>query len=302
MVIKANYSPVGRAYVNNPDLNSIDQTGDVSITLTGAKTFLSAYTRYNQISGTDRITGQFVNGSLFTSGVTGSYQIAPRTSLSGSLTAAMSDYGSSSLVGADIYTALIGGYWSATERFSFGPALRYIYSSSDNTGSRDAWALYMQAQFRAGERTQIVGALGLEYAKSSRDEGGSTVGLTGNLTAYYAINELWVWRSTIQYVTVPSPSDTNYVVNNLLIATGLDRQLLRGTLGGGLEFNFSNYEGVGVVGTKLSNENNLGTYLSYRRRFFLERLNFESKIRYATNSGQVDWNQVQVMAGVDMQF
>ena len=302
VAIMVNYHPVVRTYINNPDLNSVDQSGEVSVTVKGAKTTITAYTRLSEISGTDRLTGQFVNGALFSSGLAASYQIAPRTSLSGSLTAAVSDYGSSSLVGASIYTLQFGGYWAATERFSYGPAVRYIYSESDNTGSQDAWALYMQAQYKAGERVQIVGALGLDYMKSSRDQENSTIGLTGNLSAYYAINELWSWRNAIQYVTVPSPTDTNYVVNNLLISSGLDRQLLRGTVSGGLDWNFSNYEGVGTVSTKLSDENNLSAYLSYRRKFLLDRLNFESKLRYAVNDGQVDWNQFQVFAGLDVQF
>ena len=302
VAIKVNYNPVVRTYINNSDLNSVDQSGDVSVTVTGAKTVITAYTRLNEISGNDRLTGQFVNGALFSSGLAASYQVASRTSLSGSLTSAISDYGSSSLVGASIYTLQFGGYWAATERFSYGPAIRYTYSESDNTGSQDAWALFMQAQYQAGERVQIVGALGLNYMNSSRDQENSTIGLTGNLSAYYAINELWTWRNLIQYVTVPSPTDTNYVVNNLLVATGLDRLLTIGTVGSGLEWNFSNYEGVGKVNTQLSNENNLSAYLSYRRKFFLDRLDFESKIRYSANDGQVDWNQLQVFAGVDVQF
>lgn len=298
----ANYLPAIRTYVNNHDLDTVDQSGDISIRMEGSKTVLTAYSRLSEISGTDRLTGQFVNGSLLNSGMTGSYQIAPRTSLNGSFTAAMSDYGSSSLVGADVYTAQFGGYWSATERFSYGPAIRYAVAKSDNTGTRDAWALYMQAQYKVGERIQIFGSLGFEYAKSSRDGENSTLGLTGNLNAYYVINALWGWKNTIQYVTVPSPTDTNYVVNNLLVSTGLDRNLVRATVSAGLDMNFSSYEGVGTVSTQLENETNLSTYLSYRRKFFLERLDFESKIRYSVNSGQVDWNQFQISAGLDVQF
>ncbi|MES2660437.1 MAG: hypothetical protein V4689_17565 [Verrucomicrobiota bacterium] len=300
--LTANYHPVLNAYINNSDLNSVDQSGDISMRLEGAKTAITAYLRLTEVSGTDRLTGQFVNGTLWNSGVAASYQVAPRTSVSTSWAAAMSDYGTSSLVGANIYTGQIGGYWAATERFSFGPGVRYIYTESDNTGSRDAWALYMQAQYRVGERIQIIGSLGFEYAQSSRDNEESTLGLTGNFTANYAISDLWGWTSSIVYVTVPSPTDTNYVVNNLSITTGLDRNLLRATVGVGVDLNISYYESVGTVATNLGNEESVGTYISYRRKLFSERLDFESRIRYATNNGQVDWNQVQVMAGLDIQF
>lgn len=298
----ANYSPVMRAYMQNPDLKGTDQNGNVSMTVSGTKTVVSLYMAYNEVSGTDRLTGGFVNGSLLTTGIQGSYQIAPRTSLFASWTAATSEYGSDSIVGSDIYTAQIGGFWSATERFSFGPAIRYSVTESDNTGTRDAWALYMQARYRVGERIQIIGSLGLEHAKNSNDSENSTVGLTGGLTANYAINERWGWTNGIQYVTVPSPTESSYMINNLSISTALSRQLLRATVGMGLDLNISDYEEVGSVGTDLGTEHNLGAFISYQRELFSERLAFESKFRYAVNDGAVDWSQFQLSAGLIIQF
>ncbi len=300
--IGVTYHPVARAYLNNSDLNGFDHSGDITMKIQGAKTVLDLYSRFSEISGTDRLTGKFVTGALFNSGIQGSYQIAPRTSLNGSFLATLSDYGKSSLVGADIYTFNVGSYWSATERLSFGPAIRYAIAESSNIGTRDAWALYMQAQYLAGQRIQVQGSLGLEYSKGSRDGDSSDLGLTGNLTASYAINELWVWRNLVQYVTIPSPTDANYVVNNFLISTVLDRKFLRANVGFGLDYNLSSYEGVGPVGAEIGNENNISVYLTYRRKFFMERVDFESKLRYSTNDGQVNWEQVQVYAGIDVQF
>lgn len=300
--VDANYHPALRAYLNNPDLNGVDQSADITLSYVGSKLGVTAYSRYSELSGTDRLTGQFVTGALLNNGIQGTYQIAPRTSVSAHWAAAVSDYGSSSLEGAEIYTVEVGGYWAATERFNLGPGVRYTLSESANTGSRDAWAVFMQARYQVGERIQVSGTLGFEYANSSRDAEESTLGLTGNLAASYAINELWAWRSVIQYVTVPSPTYTNYVVNNVLISTGVSRILLRATVDTGLDVNFSSYQGVGPVGTDLEDENNIGVYVAYRRKLFSERLDFESKIRYAVNKGQVDWEQLQVFAGLEIKF
>ncbi len=300
--IDANYNPTVRDYLNNSDLNAFDQAADVTLRYVGSKASLTAYSRISELTGTDRLTGKFVTGTLLNNGIQVGYQMAPRTSLSASWSAAISDYGTSSLVGANIYNAQIGAFWAATERFSFGPGIRYNLAESDNTGSRDAWALYMQAQYRLGERILVSGSLGLEYAKSSRDDQNSSLGLTGDLSASYAISQRWALRGLIQYVTIPSPTDTNYVINNLLVSAGLDRSLLRATVGGGIDVNFSNYEGVGVVGSSVQDENSVSTYLSYRRKFFSERLDFESKLRYSFNSGQVDWTQFQVFTGLEVQF
>lgn len=298
----ANYRPVIQTYMENPNYNGVDHSGDVSMRIKGAKTVISAHVNYDQSSGTDQIIGEFVNESLFSAGIDGSYQIAPRTSLSASLTASMSDYDSDSIEGSEIYTAYIGGYWSATERFSVGPAIRYVTTKSDNTGTRDSWEFLVQTQYRLREKIQLAASLGVEYSTNSRDEGDGSIGMTGGLAASYAISEKLEWVSSIRYITVPSPSDVDYVINNLMISTALNRQLLRGGVSLGIDFNLANYEQVGSVSTELEDDNTMGAFLSYSRQLFLERLNFHSKILYVINSGQEDWSQVQVTVGLGIQF
>lgn len=298
----ASYEPIIRNYQNNSDLDGIDQAGGARIRIEGSKTAISAYARYSTVSGTDRLTGEFVNNTVQEFGIQGTYQIAPRTSLFASSSVATSSYGASSLVGSDIYNTEVGSFWSATERLSFGPSIRYTVAVSDNTGTRDAWELNMQARYKVGERIDITGALGIKYANGSGDDEKSTVGLTGYLTASYAISEMWGWTSSIRYVTVPSANEQNYVVDNLTISTALSRQLLRATMSLGLELNISNYQAVGPVESELATENNLSVILSYRRNLFLDRVAFQSEISYTVNNGQTDWSQVQVSAGFKVQF
>lgn len=298
----ANYRPVIRTYMENPDFNGVDQSGGVSMRIKGSKTVISARVNYDQSSGADRIIGEFVNESMFSAGIEGSYQIAPRTSLSASVTAAISDYDNNSIVGSDIYTAFIGGYWSATERISVGPAIRYVTSKSDNTGTRDSWQFLMQAQYRLREKIRLSAALGVEYATNSRDDGSGSAGLTGSLAASYAISERLGWVSSIRYITVPSPSEVDYVINNLMISTALSRQLLRGSIGLGLDLNIANYEQVGTASATLEDDNSMGAFLFYQRKFLLDRLDFQSRIHYVINNGQEDWSQVQVSVGLGVQF
>jgi hypothetical protein len=312
--------------MENPEYNGADHSGAVSMRIAGAKTVVSAHVNYDQNSGTDQIIGEFVNESLFSAGIDGSYQIAPRTSLSASLTAAMLDYiviiiqiaprtslsasltaamldyDNDSIEGSEIYTAYIGGYWSATERFRVGPAIRYATAKSDNTGARDSWEFLVQTQYRLREKIQLAASLGVEYATNSRDEGDGSIGMTGSLAASYAISEKLGWVGSIRYVTVPSPSDVDYVINNLMISTALNRQLLRGSVGLGLDLNFANYEQVGAASSTLEDDNSMGVFLSYNRKFLLDGLDFQSKILYVINNGQEDWSQVQVSIGLGIKF
>jgi hypothetical protein len=298
----ANYRPVVQTFLENSNLNGINQSGDVSMQLQGSKTVITAFGNYVEIAATDPILNQFVSGAFLNGILTGSYQIAPRTSLFASYTASISEYDTKALEGAKIYTTAFGAMWAATERLRFGPAIRYTASSSENTGDIDAMAFSMQGEYKVGERIQIIGSLGLEYTNDSRSTGSGRSGLTGGLSASYAVTELLSWTNSVQYVTVPSPNEQNFVLNNLSLSTALYRQLLRGNIGAGLNVNVGIFEGVGPVGVQLEDEKNYGVFVTYRRNFFLERLEFDSRIRYSMNRGNSDWSQVQVSAGLRLQF
>jgi hypothetical protein len=293
---------VVQTFLENSNLNGINQSGDVSMQLQGSKTVITAFGNYVEIAATDPILNQFVSGAFLNGILTGSYQIAPRTSLFASYTASISEYDTKALEGAKIYTTAFGAMWAATERLRFGPAIRYTASSSENTGDIDAMAFSMQGEYKVGERIQIIGSLGLEYTNDSRSTGSGRSGLTGGLSASYAVTELLSWTNSVQYVTVPSPNEQNFVLNNLSLSTALYRQLLRGNIGAGLNVNVGIFEGVGPVGVQLEDEKNYGVFVTYRRNFFLERLEFDSRIRYSMNRGNSDWSQVQVSAGLRLQF
>jgi hypothetical protein len=298
----AGYQPVARAYLENPDLNGVDHSGDIVMKIEGSKTSISAFTRYDTTSGTDRLTGEFVTSNFLSAGILGVYQIGTKTSAFAGLASDVSDYESSNLVGYQIYSAQIGTFWSVTELLSIGPSLNYTNSKSDNTGEREAWALTMQARYIAANTLVFLASLGIDYAEISRQDGNGTAGLTGSMTANYSINERWIWMNSVRYVTVPSANEMNYFLNNFVISTALNRSLQSATIGGGLDLNLSEYEEASEVKYHLGDEKNLSLFIHYKRNVFSERIGFQSMVRYSLNDGRVDWSQVQVSAGLKFQF
>lgn len=301
VTVSASYLPVYRSYLENSDLNGLDQSADVSIRAVGAKTVVAATLRYSEVSATDRLTRSFVTGSLLNLGITGTYQIAPRTLISANTTFAMSDYSGSSATGFDIYSARLGALWAASERLNIGPSIRYSISKSDNSENLEAWAAFAEMQYRAGERIRIVASLGVE--RTSIDDWCScAIGATGGLSASYKINERWFWKNSVRYVTVPSPTETDYVINNLGMSTSLTRELLRASVSFGIDLNISEYEQIDEQQDDIDSENNLAAFISYNRQLFTERLDFQSTLRYAVNDGGVDWNQLQLSVGLLLKF
>jgi hypothetical protein len=308
-VISASYQPVANAYLENSDLNSFDQSGSVSMVVSGSRTVISAYAGYSQQSGADRLAGGFFTGSALSVGLRGSYQLAPRTSVFGSLSASSTEYsngatpdGDSSAEGYDSYSANIGGFWSATERFSLGPSFSYSTTDSGITGTRDSWGFAVQASYKAAERIQLAASLGVQHSENSRESDDDGFNLTGGLNASYQINELWTWGASIQSGVVPSPTQSDYLINNWSFSSSLNRQLLIGSAGFGLSFDSSNYESVGPTAGSQDSEEYFSAFLSYQRPLFNERVGFNTSLRYSFNNGQNEWSQIQLSAGLSTQF
>jgi hypothetical protein len=269
----------------------------------GSRTMLSLYGMYTEVSGSDRLTGDFVDGTVFSGGIRASRQIAPRTSLFASLTGSVSDYDSATNVGSEIYTTSFGGLWQATERIQIGSSLRYIVRESDNIDSVDSWALLMEARYKLGERIYLSASLGPEFTNDSGVDGDETsIRLTGDVTARYAINERLTWTTSLRSASVPAPNETNYLVNDIQLSTALQRRFVRGWLTTGLEYNFSDYEDVGTVTVARGDENNLSWFTTYRRPLFSERVGLDTTLRYTINDGLVDWDQWLVTMGVNVMF
>lgn len=314
MVITAGYSPSANAYLNNSELNSVDQSGSVSMVISGSRTTISAYAGYSQDSGTDRLAGGFFTGTSLSLGAQANYQLAPRTSIFASWSSALTDYGngqegivggggSDSAVGFDDHSFSVGGFWAATERFSIGPSFNYSTTTSDNTGARDSWGVSVQANYKAAEKIRLGASLGVENSQNSRQEDDSgDLNLTGSLNASYQINALWSWSGSIQSGVVPSPTQANYVINNWSVGSSLNRALLIGSAGIGVDMQFSSYDAVGPTGFSQVDENSYGISISYNRPLFNDRVGFGTSLRYSFNEGDFEYTQVQLNAGLSMQF
>jgi hypothetical protein len=296
-----NYQPAFRAFLDNSDLNDIDQSGDLQLNFSGARTKASFFVNYEELSATDRLTGNFTSGSLFTGGVIASREIAARTSINGGLSYAQSQFSSGLDEGSEVLNTFIGGLWNASDRTSVGATVNYSRAESDNTGSRDSWALLGELRYRVGERIWLSASLGPEYSTDSQSDD-SSMSVRGDIKARYIINERWSWVNSLRSATIPSPTDTGYIVNNYGFMSSIEHQLLKAVVTGGIEINYSEFEAVGPVTVARENEENLSLFVTYRRNFFLDRVSAYSTVRYNTNSGDSEWSQWLVSMGLSMPF
>lgn len=316
MVILANYSPSANASLNNSDFSSFDQRAGVSMIVSGARTTLSAFGGISQDSGADSLAASrgFFTGTSVSLGLQGTYQLAPRTSVSAGWSSSIVDYGESagnsgtgndSSVRLNGYSVYVGGSWAATERLSFGPRLGYSTSDSDTTEDFSTWDFSMVGRYKLSERIQVAGSLGIQYSDYSRDGESQGLSPSGSLSANYQINELWSWRSSVQSSITPSPTSGSYVINGWSISSVLDRELLVGSAGIGLNMGFSNFDRTRPTGSfseTQEDQQNFGFLLNYSRPLFTDRLEFSSSLVYRLNNGDSEWSQLQLAAGLNLSF
>ena len=285
---KASYVPSFRAYNENSEYNDVDHVGEVVWTLRGSRTDLTLFGRYNELSGTDRLSGEFVNGSLFNGGLRLERRIASRTIGFLGASTAISDYSQSDLQGSEVDSIFLGGLWEATSRTAFGSSVRYSRLSGDGVPDTDAWALLLEARHRVGSRINLSASVGPEYSQDGDED---RLGVTGFLRGTYNFAERWAWINSIRHALVPNSSSSSQLVDDLVVSTTLQRSLERGTIGGGIEYRYSEFVNVGPDADLRSDEQNSAFVLTWSRPFFSDRVTLDTSARYAFNSGRSDWEQ-----------
>ncbi|MEP4078146.1 hypothetical protein [Haloferula sp.] len=297
------YAPIARVFWDEPHLDTWDHAGSASFRYRGGKTDILSYISYAEVSGPDRLAGGYVSGTVFSYGMRGSYQIAPKTMLVGAWRYAESDYDTPGRAGTDYFTADIGFDWTSGRRIGLGAAIQYSNQQSLTIGERESWALVGNMSYQVTDRIDLEASLGIEFAENSRIGGGSDVGPLGKMKLTYRLSERWRWNALIRYRQVPSPGNINYLVNDLLLSTSLTRYLHVGEIEGGVAYSNSQYESVGIGAPLASDkEQNLYLFLGYRRPIFSERLDFSTMISYTSNTGLRDWDQLQLSVGLTAEF
>jgi hypothetical protein len=282
------YRPSFIAYNENSEYNDVDHVGEVRWTIRGSRTELTLYSRYDELSGTDRLSGEFVNGSLFTGGMRLERRLASRTIGYLGASSAISDYSQSDLQGAQVDSVFLGGLWEATSRTAYGSTVRYSHISGDGVPDVDAWALLLEARHMVSDRINLSASVGPEYAQ---DVDADRLGVTGFLRATYNFAERWAWINSIRHALVPTSTSSNQLVDDLVVSTTLQRSLERGSIGGGLEYRYSEFVNIGRDADLRNDEQNAAFVLSWSRPLFTDRLALDTSARYAFNSGRSDWEQ-----------
>jgi len=299
-IFTARYSPFARAYLDHSDLNTVDHFGSASLSYQGAKTHLDSGVSYSQFTQSDRYAGGIVEATSFAVSVNGSYELSQKTSLEAAWQANLTDYQSARFSSSDIYNLQVTGYWKATPLLRVGPSLRYSETESVNIGNRQALAFLLSLGYDLPGKIDLTAQGGVESEDYERS--GSEVGLTGSLGANYAYDALWSFQVSLNYGTVPSPSERNYSIDDLGFRASVTRRLSNGSLTAGAGANLSSYNAVGPVSALRDDESHYGFFLRHRLQLFGDDVSLNTSLRFSQNSGLQGWSQLLLSSGARYTF
>jgi hypothetical protein len=302
LTIVADYEANARFYSDNSNFDGINHRGGVMAKAEGSKSTITAEAQYNSTSATDSLTRTFVTTSLTSLRLLGSYQVAPKTSFYAGLSNDSSTYDAPGFTAYQTMNTQTGFFWSANERFSMGPSINYSSARSDNTGNHEIGTVSIQSRYKFAESVQILASIGINQALSEAESNNHQAGLTGHLAAYCQINPLWTWESSIQHVTTPSATQTDYLVNDFALSTKIMRNFSTSTASLGLLFDLQSYEALADVNKKLLDDSRSEIIIGYQKIICNGRSKINSTARYALNSGNTGWEQLQLTAKISVNF
>lgn len=300
-VFNAYYSPSYKAYLEDSGKGGLNQSGGVSLSTSGARTSISAFFNRSQSSGADRITGGYSETVVHSGGISASYKLAPRTSIQASATAASSDY-STGETGSEIYSTKAGLSWDASELLALGSSFRYKRSESTTSGVRTAMGISFDASYLVTDRIDFFSSIGIESVENSRSSDGSEPSVFGEMGLSYALNEIWSSQASINLVSLPSATSSNYVINDLSFQAGISRSLLQGSLKLSAAYSIPDFQEVGPTVASNNAGDVLEVMLSYGRPIFSERIGFATAVSYSCSDWGDDWSRWLFTTGISIQF
>ena len=299
-IFTARYAPFARAYLDHSDLNTVDHFGSASLSYQGAKVHLGSGVSYARFTQPDRYVGGIVESTSLGVSVNGRYELSQKTSLEATWQANLTDYQSARFSSSDIYNLQVTGYWKATPLLRVGPSLRYSETESVNIGNRQALAFLLSLGYDLPGKIDLTAQGGVESEDYERS--GSEVGLTGSLGANYAYDALWSFQVSLNYGTVPSPSERNYSIDDLGFRASVTRRLSNGSLTAGAGANLSSYNAVGPVSARRGEESHYGFFLRHRLQLFGDDVSLETSLRFSQNSGLQGWSRLLLSTGARYTF
>lgn len=271
---------------NLSELGGYSQSAAASISRDGGRWNGTLGLNLSIGSGANRQYQAVVDETTLGISLGGSYQVSPKTSITGSLGTGLSIADGGNPRGskdAGSLTGNIAAMWRYSPLLQFGPGIRLSQESGDNGQDRTSIGPTINANYRLSRKISVNAQVGLDFAQY--DGGSSDPSLTTSIGATYAMSRLWSMNASLGRNTQADMSGTGGFNESTSINFAVQRRIRKASLSASLSYGLDEALSATGTGTSGNNRENLGFTSSLSMPIFAGRASASTFFSIQDQSG-----------------
>ncbi len=191
--------------------------------------------------GANRYYSSFVERTNYSHGLTASYRISPKTSLSAGLSYSDTRADGGSFADTESFSANLAAMWQATPLIQVGPGIRYSLTTGSRHPDRETLGPTLNASYRLTSKVSLSSTVGMDFVSY---DGGSydDTALSASLAANYRASALWGMSLSIHRGTQADPRAAGAFNEVTSVRLGYNRRIRRLSLNLGASYEHNDLE------------------------------------------------------------
>lgn len=222
---------------NLEDLSGYSQSASASLSREGGRWNGTLGLSLSAGTGANRQYQAVVDETNLGISLGGSYEVSPKTSITGSLGTSVSIANGGNPRGSDdagSFTGNLAAMWRYSPLLQFGPGVRFSQESGDNGQGRTSLGPTINANYRLSRKISVNGQIGLEFAEY--DGGNSDSSVSTSIGASYAISKLWSMNASLSRGAQADMSGTGGFNESTNFNLAVQRRIRKANLSAGLSY------------------------------------------------------------------
>jgi len=178
-------------YANNDGMGGLGYSLATGVRYDGGRWQVGAKLGSALTNGGNRYLGDYTEQLQYSSSISASYLISPKTLLDGSLSYRLSEPESGGGQRTESLEAIFSALWKYSRLLEFGPGFRYRWESNETADDRVTVGPLLRTRYRLTGKTALDSDLGINFFDMDGSGGDSEVAPFARLGIHYQMSRIW---------------------------------------------------------------------------------------------------------------
>jgi hypothetical protein len=217
-------------------------------------------------------------------GLSGSYRVGPKTSVTGNFGYSTSTGSGAGYGDTSSYNLGVAGMWRYSPRTEFGPGVRYTYSTGDTQQGRSSLGPTLNANYKVSKKTSLTSQVGLNFAEYENGQSADP-SVSTSIALDWMASRLWGMNLSLARDVQADPASAGAFYESTSLRVGYHRKIRRAAFNLGMSYQFSDAVVPDGVAGGRSNRDSLNFDSSLGMPIFANTCNASVFARYSDQSG-----------------